>query len=110
MKDNALCLLQADRVFLSPPWGGPAYSKSGLFDVSQEIGSLRQNLSQLLQTASSALKEPESKEIVCFLPRNTDLHALGETVQGQEHCLVERNVLNSHLKAVTVYYGSLASL
>ena len=100
-------LLQADIVFLSPPWGGPAYSKSGLFDVSQSIGGLGQNLGQLLQTASAALKQSASQNIACFLPRNTDLLALSDTVQLQE-CIVERNVLNGHLKAVTAYYGDLA--
>ena len=79
-----------------------------MFDVSQQIGSLQQNLSQLLQTASSALRDPESREIACFLPRNTELQTLGDTVQTQQHFVVERNILNSHLKAVTVYYGSLA--
>ena len=103
--------LQADAVFLSPPWGGPAYSQSGVFDVQQEMDGLKQNLSQLVQTASYALREPASRAVACFLPRNTDLQSLGETVQAGSQCLVERNVLNSHhLKAVTVYYGSLASL
>ena len=102
--------MQADMVFLSPPWGGPAYSKSGLFDVSQEIGSLQQNLRQLLHTAASALKDPDSRRIACFLPRNTDLNLLGDSVPSEQHCLIERNVLNSHLKAVTVYYGSLADV
>ena len=102
-----LLWLQADRVFLSPPWGGPAYSTSGMFDVTQNIGNLGQNLRQLLQTAASALKDPNSQDVACFLPRNTDLHALSDTALGQR-CLVERNVLNSHLKSVTVYYGSMA--
>ncbi|KAL0021294.1 hypothetical protein WJX77_000468 [Trebouxia sp. C0004] len=102
--------LQADMVFLSPPWGGPAYSKSGLFDVSQGIGTLQQNLRQLLHTASSALKDPDSRRIACFLPRNTDLSILGDSMPSEQQCLVERNVLNSHLKAVTVYYGSLADI
>ena len=97
-------------VFLSLPWGGPAYSKSGIFDVSQEIGSLQQNLRQLLHTAASALKDPDSRRIACFLPRNTDMNILGDSVPSGQHCLVERNVLNSHLKAVTVYYGSLANI
>lgn len=102
--------LQADAVFLSPPWGGPAYSQSGVFDVRQELDGLQQNLSQLVRTASCALREPTSQAVACFLPRNTDLQALGETVQEGDVCMVERNVLNSHLKAMTVYYGSLASL
>lgn len=106
---NSECRLQADAVFLSPPWGGPAYSQPGTFDVQQGIDSLGQNLSQLVHTASCALKEPASGAVACFLPRNTDLQALGETLQSGDQCLVERNVLNSHLKAVTVYYGSLSS-
>ena len=103
-------MLQADVVFLSPPWGGPAYSQSGVFDVRQELDSLKQNLSQLVRTAGCALKEPASQAVACFLPRNTDLQALGETLQEDQACVAERNVLNSHLKAITVYYGSLATL
>ena len=101
-------VLQADIVFLSPPWGGPAYSKSGLFDVSQNIGSLGKTLCELLDSASAALRQPERSNIACFLPRNTDLLALSDTVQ-LEQCVVERNVLNGHLKAVTAYYGDLAN-
>lgn len=97
-------------VFLSPPWGGPAYSQSGVFDVRQELDSLKQNLSQLVRTASCALREPASMAVACFLPRNTDLQALGETLRQGDVCVAERNVLNSHLKAMTVYYGSLATL
>ena len=97
-------------VFLSPPWGGPAYSQSGTFDVRQELDSLGKTLSQLVHTARSALREPASEAVACFLPRNTDLQALAETLQSGDQCLVERNVLNSHLKAVTVYYGSVACL
>lgn len=100
--------LQADAVFLSPPWGGPAYSKSGLFDVAQSIGSLGQNLSQLIKTAATALRQPECQRIACFLPRNTSLVALSDSSNMHE-CLVERNILNGHFKAVTAYFGDLAS-
>ena len=103
-------LVQADVIFLSPPWGGPAYSQGDKFDVSKEIGSLQQNMLQLLQTASTALKDPSSQAVACFLPRNTDLHVLSQTQKSQRPCCVERNVLNGHLKAVTAYYGSLATV
>ena len=106
---SALFIVQADSVFLSPPWGGPAYSQPANFDVSKEIGSLQQNMVQLLQTASSCLKNASSQSVACFLPRNTDLHVLSSLLQSQQQCCVERDVLNSHLKAVTVYFGSLAA-
>ena len=99
--------MQADVVFLSPPWGGPAYSQSGLFDTSQKIGTLDQNLKQLINTAAKALQRSAQMNIACFLPRNTDLLALSDSVDMQ-CCDVERNILNGHFKAVTAYSGSLA--
>ena len=46
---------QADAVFMSPPWGGPAYSAK-TFDVSHDIGGLGVSLAQLLEIASSLLR------------------------------------------------------
>lgn len=49
--------LQADAVFLAPPWGGPQYNAKS-FDVSQDIGNLGASYQQLIHVANSALQYP----------------------------------------------------
>ncbi|KAK9858474.1 hypothetical protein WJX84_011784 [Apatococcus fuscideae] len=47
--------LQADVVFLSPPWGGLAYRDKTCFHVQEEFGGLGMGLSCLLTVATQAL-------------------------------------------------------
>lgn len=55
--------LRADMVFLSPPWGGPSYSKAETFDLEiMPINGLK--LFQLAQNISG--------DIAYFLPKNVD--------------------------------------
>ena len=51
-------MLQADAVFLSPPWGGPDYNARSDFDVSQDFGSLGANYLELMHISNSALHQP----------------------------------------------------
>lgn len=53
--------MQADAVFLSPPWGGPQYNAK-VYSIDKEIGNLGANYSQLMAAANSALHEP----LECF--------------------------------------------
>lgn len=49
--------MQADVVFMSPPWGGPQYLRNQLFDVSRglgELGSLADVLAAARRIVSSA--------------------------------------------------------
>jgi hypothetical protein len=46
--------VQADAVFMSPPWGGPAYA-AATFDVTHDVGGLGFGLSHMLSTAASML-------------------------------------------------------
>ena len=55
-------LRQADAVFMSPPWGGPAYSAK-TFDVSRDIGGLGVNLAQLLAVAASLLRPGQPRTL-----------------------------------------------
>lgn len=100
-------MLQGEAVFLSPPWGGPAYKHSGIFDVSEGLGETAHNLSQMMAAAAKALRDPASQRVACFLPRNTGLRALGSSLPGAAE--MERNVLNGFVKAITIYTGTLAA-
>lgn len=61
-----LSTTRVDIIFLSPPWGGPNYSTSDLFTLSEsQIGSI--SSTELINRALSM-----SRNVVCFLPRNTD--------------------------------------
>ena len=57
--------LQADVVFLSPPWGGPGYADAEVFDVKTMMGGLDGEL--LFQLARGI-----TADVVYFLPRNVD--------------------------------------
>ncbi|CAL8469420.1 g8961 [Coccomyxa elongata] len=107
-----LCLpasMQVDAVFMSPPWGGPAYA-AHTFDVSHNLGGLGVSLAQLLATATSLLRPEKAGGVMVFLPRNTDMAQLSAALPGDACCEVERIVLNGFLKAITVYIGAVAKI
>lgn len=54
-----------DAVFLSPPWGGPAYAKSKEFDLDRDLGL---NGTEIFRAARNI-----SPNICYFLPRNTSI-------------------------------------
>ncbi|KAF9823713.1 hypothetical protein SFRURICE_014414 [Spodoptera frugiperda] len=56
--------LKADMVFLSPPWGGPSYSKAKEYDVESMLRP--RPASELMQVARTI-----SPNVELFLPRNT---------------------------------------
>ena len=125
--------MQADAVFLSPPWGGPSYNAQiGAFDIEAAIGEMGLSYQQLLSAANSALQCPLSelptpttagateadrsnakrshkgyrcRGIACFLPKATSLEQVSAALSEGSFCEVERNVLDGRLKSVTVYYG-----
>lgn len=105
-------LVQADMVFMSPPWGGPAYLQAGsTFNLREPFGGLPVNLAGLIEAAASALRPPHRarrgqlrRGMLCiFLPRNSDLSHVAEAVPDGAKWEVERNVLNGHLKAISLY-------
>ncbi|KAJ1935570.1 Trimethylguanosine synthase [Linderina macrospora] len=92
--------LKADVVFLSPPWGGPEYQKARVFDLD----SLPIRTGQQWVDRARLI----SDNVVCFLPRNCrpeDLAALAPTLP----CDIEMNRINGFLKAVSVYFGQVAT-
>ncbi|KAH6782211.1 S-adenosyl-L-methionine-dependent methyltransferases superfamily protein [Perilla frutescens var. frutescens] len=92
--------LKVDTVFMSPPWGGPDYSKVKKFDINS---MLRPRDGKSLFKVGKEI----APKIVMFLPKNVDVDQLAEL------CLstvppwsleVEKNYLNGILKTVTAYF------
>jgi trimethylguanosine synthase len=83
-----------DAVFMSPPWGGPAYIDTRAYDVRPFVALV--DLARLL-----------TPNVAILLPRNvteTDVEAhFGE-------CELERNYLGNVLKTTTLYFGELVGL
>ena len=92
--------VRADVVFLSPPWGGPAYSDAAVFDVRTMMGGGIDG-EQLLRDALAA-----APNVAYFLPKNADAMRLeqlaAELDVGVE---VEECRLNGHVKGLMVYFG-----
>ncbi|CAM9150397.1 unnamed protein product [Choristocarpus tenellus] len=108
---DVLPTLRADVVFLSPPWGGPAYQSSEIFDLHTMIPPPL--------TALSIFKAAQAvtPNVAFFLPRNVDIEQVKELClhgRSQENkwegvlaCEVEEQYLNGKLKTTTAYYGDL---
>ena len=58
--------LKADVVFLSPPWGGPQYLASDVFDL--------ENMGPLNTIDIVAVSRQITDNIALFVPRNTDIN------------------------------------
>ncbi|KAM8850801.1 trimethylguanosine synthase isoform 2-T4 [Spinachia spinachia] len=93
--------LLGDVVFLSPPWGGPDYLTTEVFDIKtmmQPDGFEIFHLAKLI-----------SNNIVYFLPRNADMDQIASLAGPGGKVEVEQNILNNKLKTVTAYFGGLMS-
>ncbi|XP_017165597.1 trimethylguanosine synthase isoform X2 [Poecilia reticulata] len=91
--------LRGDVVFLSPPWGGPDYLNSDVFDIQTMMEP------DGFRIFSQAKRITEN--IVYFLPRNTDMNQVASLAGPGGKVEVEQNFLNSKLKTVTAYFGHL---
>lgn len=92
--------LKADTVFLSPPWGGPDYSKVKKFDMNC---MLKPRDGKSVFDAGKGI----APRVVMFLPRNVDINQLAElslSALPPWSLEVEKNYLNGRLKAVTAYF------
>ena len=92
--------LKADVVFLSPPWGGPDYINTKVFDIETMIMPV--SGSEMFRYASMI-----SKNIAFFLPRNVDVEQVVSLVQPGCKVEIEKNLLNNKLKTIMAYYGDL---
>ncbi|KAM0948890.1 putative noranthrone synthase [Dioscorea sansibarensis] len=96
--------LKGDSVFLSPPWGGPDYTKVEKYDMET---MLKPHTGSFLFKIASKM----APKVVMFLPRNVDLNQLAELALSATppwSLEVERNFLNGKLKAITAYFENTA--
>ncbi|XP_055007652.1 trimethylguanosine synthase [Boleophthalmus pectinirostris] len=91
--------LRGDVVFLSPPWGGPAYLSADVFDI--------QTMMELDGFEIFRKAKLISDNIVYFLPRNADMDQIASLAGPGGRVEVEQNFLNNKLKTITAYFGGL---
>ncbi|KAG9478813.1 hypothetical protein GDO78_012461 [Eleutherodactylus coqui] len=91
--------LKADAVFLSPPWGGPDYVSAETFDIKTMMSPDGYPL--------QALSQQITKNIIYFVPRNTDVEQVASLAGPGGQVEIEQNFLNKKLKTMTVYFGDL---
>ena len=94
--------LQADVVFLSPPWGGPEYLDKEVFDL-KECGGCVDGY-EVFRVARTV-----TNNIAYFVPRNTNVDQLSSLAGRGELMEVEQNILTRKFKTLTAYYGELVS-
>ncbi|NXY68821.1 TGS1 synthase, partial [Glareola pratincola] len=87
--------LQADVVFLSPPWGGPDYATDEIFDIQTMICPDGYPFKKI------------TNNIVYFLPRNADIDQVASLAGPGGKVEIEQNFLNNKLKTITAYFGDL---
>jgi trimethylguanosine synthase len=96
--------LKADVVFLSPPWGGPAYERGN--------GGFRLKDMMIKDTSGIdlfALARKVSHNIAYFLPKTTSVEEFEALCDEKDAELeVEYAYLNGGMKLITGYYGDLA--
>ncbi|XP_076029932.1 trimethylguanosine synthase 1 isoform X2 [Oratosquilla oratoria] len=94
--------LKADVVFLSPPWGGPEYLSSPVYDLANLSGDI--TASRLMEAAHKI-----SHNVALFLPKNTNIKQLLCMGSRENRKIsVEMNKIGRKPKALTVYYGDIA--
>ncbi|XP_018566583.1 uncharacterized protein LOC108907402 isoform X2 [Anoplophora glabripennis] len=92
--------LKADKVFLSPPWGGPTYLNQPMYELEEMLQPVP--LSQLLAAARKI-----SLNLAVFLPKNSNTYALVHEAGVGGRVEIEQDFLNKKLVAVTAYYNDL---
>lgn len=100
--------LQADVVFISPPWGGPCYRESDtmMIDHSSELG---QSVYQAISISKAIVKKSSkgsANGVAVFLPKNSHLLSVSGLVSGHENYEIEVAALNGRVKALTAYFGN----
>lgn len=90
--------LKADLVFLSPPWGGPDYLKSEVFDLT----SMPVNGFDIMRVTRQI-----TDNISFLVPRTVDVNQLVLlAAQPNGRVRIEQNILNKKCKTITAYYGN----
>lgn len=96
--------LKADVLFLSPPWGGPEYTRQPSFDLHY----MTPDGFELFKVARAI-----TPNIAYFVPRNSDVQQLISLADPGGACEIEQNFLVAALdtdkpipKTITAYYSS----
>ncbi|CDW56642.1 trimethylguanosine synthase [Trichuris trichiura] len=92
--------LDADVVFLSPPWGGPNYQLSSTFSILKMDAMQNHSIFRVASVIT--------RNIVYFVPRNSSICDILELAGKGAVVEVEQNFLNGKLKTVTIYFGNIA--
>nr|CAD7409246.1 unnamed protein product [Timema poppensis] len=92
--------LQADVVFLSPPWGGPSYLFADSFNLDQILEPI--GGSTLYQHVKKI-----TENIAYYVPRNINVDQLVLLAGPGGEVEIEQNFLDKKLVALTAYYGEL---
>ena len=91
--------LVADAMFLSPPWGGPEYLNTKVYNL-HHMGSSMDGF-KVFSIAKSV-----TPNLAFFVPKNTSYQQLQDlSAEADGRVNVEKNILNHKTKAVTAYYG-----
>jgi trimethylguanosine synthase len=100
-------------VFLSPPWGGPSYRHLPHAHPHQKNSFPLENLLDGVGLAGLlSMLIPFTSTIAVFLPRNTNRQAIINTAKAvglKSAVTIEENFLDHRCKAITVYFGILAT-
>ncbi|KAM6141479.1 trimethylguanosine synthase [Phoenicopterus ruber ruber] len=100
--------LQADVVFLSPPWGGPDYATAEIFDIQTMICPDGYPFKVTHRRGCNfQLSKKITNNIVYFLPRNADIDQVASLAGPGGKVEIEQNFLNNKLKTITAYFGDL---
>lgn len=102
-----------DAIFLSPPWGGTSYTNIGPRQYDLGMIHVHDNLDgeRLLHLAKQALAKSEPKNIVYFLPRNTNGMSFARSAFQcgfRGNVEFEMNLLNLKFKTITAYLDVVA--
>lgn len=92
--------LVADVVFLSPPWGGPEYTKTETYDLNNIMHPTG-------GTNIFKIAKGITDHVAYFLPRNVDTMQLAMLAGVGGGVEVEQNFLDRKLIAIMAYYGEL---
>lgn len=91
-----------DCIFASPPWGGPNYLKKDVYDLEVNLKPI--GITKLLKQMFEI-----SKNVILFLPRNSDLNQLSHVTRkllgSEAKCRVLYVKDNGHLKGLVAIWG-----
>ncbi|KAF3047248.1 hypothetical protein E8E11_009056 [Didymella keratinophila] len=84
-------------IFASPPWGGTSYGEDDIFDLTKMEPY---NLEKLYKSFTRY-----SKELILYLPRNSDLNQIAKYVTEGQKLEVAHYAIMGASKALCAYFG-----